>query len=158
MAWMKWHADAVAVAVPAGDDHLERCSPAWRRGHRDRAAVQAVHAVGVDETGQVRRATDAGDQQTGPSAQTRLSRAHLDGLQDAEISASRTPVRIDNALKTVNWQFYDCLPSFPLVCCTGILPVMFLHGLSGRMPVMPRAGCPCYAQACVALESDACQE
>ena len=34
--------------------------------------------------------------------------AHLDGLQDAEISATRTPVRIDNALKTVNGKLYDC--------------------------------------------------
>jgi hypothetical protein len=61
MVWMKWFPpNAEAVAVTAGDDHRElvirELDP---RSHRQRSAMQRVHAVGVDVARQVGRAADA---------------------------------------------------------------------------------------------------
>ncbi len=55
-------ADAVAVAIAAGDDHLEiGVGQLDAGGHRDSASMQGVHAVGVHIAGQVGGAADAGD-------------------------------------------------------------------------------------------------
>ena len=43
-----------------------------------------------------------------------LARAHLDGLQDAEVAATGAPIRIDDSLEILNWKLYNCCHVFPL--------------------------------------------
>ena len=55
-------ADAVAVAVAAGDDDFEfMICHLGAGGHGKSATVQRVHTVGTDVPGEVRRAADAAD-------------------------------------------------------------------------------------------------
>ena len=56
--------DAVAIAVATGDDHRHRLVGELGAGRkRQRSPVQTVHAVRTNEAGQVRRASDARDDQ-----------------------------------------------------------------------------------------------
>ena len=92
-------ADAEAVAVAAGDEdghgvvgHLDA------GGDGERAAVQGVHAVGVDEAGEVGGAADAADGGDLVLGDLQLDEGFLDGGEDAEVAAAGTPVGIDAGL------------------------------------------------------------
>ena len=67
-------------------------------GDGQRAPVQRVHAVGVDEAGQVRRAANAADGHDLMRLEAEFEQRGLQRGQHGEIPAARTPVRMDLAL------------------------------------------------------------
>ena len=96
-------ADAVAVAVAAGDDDLHLVVGQGRSGrYRQRAAVQGVHTVGVDVAGQVRRAADAADRHDLVGLQAELGDCLLQRGEHTEVAAAGTPVRIDLPLQILD--------------------------------------------------------
>ena len=95
--------DAVPVAVAAGGDDLELViGQLGSRGHGQGAAVQGVHAVGVEVAGQVRRAADAADGQDLVGLEPQLGDRLFQGREHAEVAAPRAPVRIDLALEILD--------------------------------------------------------
>jgi hypothetical protein len=101
------HADAVAVAVAAHRHDVQVVvGERGPGGHGQRASVQAVHTVRVDEPGQVRRAADAGDDQHVVGLDLQLDDGFLQRLEDAEIPATRTPVGIDASFEALEREFH----------------------------------------------------
>ena len=93
-------ADAEAVAVAAGDEdghgvvgHLDA------GGYGERAAVQGMHAVGVDEAGEVGRAADAADGGDIVLGDLQFDEGLLDGGEDAVVAAAGAPVGVDLAFE-----------------------------------------------------------
>src|SRR5207247_1145556 len=96
--------DPVAVSSPR--DHVQVVVGQGRSGgHGQGPSVQAVHAVGVDEAGQVRRAADPGDHEDLVGGDAQLEDGFLEGLQDPEVAASRAPVGMDFAVEALQRQF-----------------------------------------------------
>ena len=92
-------ADPVAVAVAAGDDHVQFMIGHLCTGrHRKGASVQRMHAVGVEVTGKVGRAADAADGENFVGFEAHFQACLAQAVEDAEIAASRAPVGIDLAL------------------------------------------------------------
>ena len=101
-------ADSVTIAITTGDDYLEiRIRKLNAAGHGNSAPVQRVDAVSVHIPGQVRGAADAGNNDHVFRRDSGFGGAHLDALQDAEVTTARTPIRIDYALKTLYWKLYN---------------------------------------------------
>ncbi len=93
-------ADAEAVAVAAGDQHGQLVvGQLEARGHRQRAAMQRVHAVGVDEAGEVGGAADAADRGHLVVGDLQLDQRLLHRGEHAEVAATGAPVGIDLALE-----------------------------------------------------------
>ena len=93
-------ANAEAVAVAARDQHGHAVVGQLQAGgHRQRTAMQRVHAVGVDEAGKVRRAADAADRGDLVLGNLQLDQRLLHRSEHAEVAATRAPVGIDLALE-----------------------------------------------------------
>ena len=69
-------------------------------------AVEGVHPVGVEVAGQVGRAADAADGEYLVGQQAQLGAATLQGVQHAEIAATRAPVRVHLAFEVPGGQLY----------------------------------------------------
>src|SRR5205085_7248375 len=96
-------ADPETVAVSTGDDHFQPVVPELRSARdRQRAAVQGVHAVGVDVAGQVGGAADSADGEDLMRLQAQLGDRRLQRVQDAEVSAARAPVGVGLALEVLD--------------------------------------------------------
>ena len=92
-------ADAEAVAVAARDqDGHGVVGELHAAGNGERPAVQRVHAVGVDEAGEVGGAADAADRRDLVLRNLQFDQRLLYGGEDAEVPASRAPVGVDLAL------------------------------------------------------------
>ena len=92
-------ADAKAVAVAARDeDGHGVVGELHAAGYGKRPAVKRVHAVGVDEAGEVGGAADAADRHDFMLGDLEFDKGLLHGGEDSEVPASRTPVGIDFAL------------------------------------------------------------
>ena len=93
-------ADAVAVAVAAGDDNVQvMVAQLCAGGDRQGAAVEGVHPVGVEVARQVGGAPDPADCQNLVGPQPKFSAGPLDAVQDAEVAAAGTPVRVNLTLE-----------------------------------------------------------
>ena len=93
-------ADAEAIAVTAGDEHGElMVGHLDAGGDRQRAAVQGVHAVGLNEAGEVRGAADAADGDDLVIGNLELDEGLLHRGQHAEVAAAGAPVGIDAAFE-----------------------------------------------------------
>ena len=91
-------ANAVAVAIAAGaDDFQFVVRQLDAGGHSQGAAMQGVHAVGVDVARQVRGAADAADDTDLMRLQAEVEQRGLERGEDGEIAAARTPVGMDAA-------------------------------------------------------------
>jgi hypothetical protein len=98
-------ADAIAVAVAAGDDDLELVIGHLRAGgYRQRAAMQCVHAVGADVAGQIGRASDAADHQRFVRPNAQFRERHLQRAQHTEVAAARTPIGLRFAFEILDGQ------------------------------------------------------
>ena len=88
--------NAIAVAVAAGDKYGEVVvGQLGAGGHGQGAAMKSMHPVGIEITRQVGGTPDAADGQYLVRLQTQLRAGALQGVEDAEITASRAPVGID---------------------------------------------------------------
>ena len=95
-------ADAETVAVAAGADDFQLVvAQLDAGGHRQRAAVQRVHAVGVDVARQVGGAADAADDADLMRLQAQLEDRCLERGEDGEIAAAGAPVGVDAASVSV---------------------------------------------------------
>jgi len=65
-------------------------------GHRQGAAVQGVHSVGIHVPGEVGGATDATDSDHIVSRDAQLDQSFLHRREHAKIAASGTPIGIDS--------------------------------------------------------------
>ena len=85
-------ADGQRVAVTGDDPDREVLAGGGDAGRdRRRAAVDRVHAVGVEVVGEPRRAADAGDEHDVLAAQAELGQEALDGLEDGVVAAAGAP-------------------------------------------------------------------
>src|SRR5205823_14549775 len=93
-------ADAVAVAVAArGDDLQAVIAQLNAAGNSHRAPMERVHAVGVDEAGEVRGAADAADDNDFVRLKPQFSQRQLQRREDTEVAATGTPVGVDLPLE-----------------------------------------------------------
>ena len=94
-------ADAEAVAIAAGDQHSQIVvGQLHARGDSQRPAMQRVHAVGIDEAGEVGRAADAADGSHIVVGNLQLDERLLNRGEHAEIAAAGAPVGIDFAFRS----------------------------------------------------------
>jgi len=90
---------AVAVAVPGRRHHFEpMVGQADTGSHRQGAAVNAVNHVALEIVGEFPRLADTRDDGDllGPNLQ--LRQGLLEGLEHAEIAATRAPGRLDSLI------------------------------------------------------------
>jgi hypothetical protein len=88
--------DAVPISVAAHRHHGQLVVGQLGAGrHRERSSMEGMQAVGVDVVGRLAGATDAGDHRDPVGRDLELKECLLDGAQDAEVAASRTPVDMD---------------------------------------------------------------
>ena len=108
-------ADAVAVAIATDTDDFQLVIAQFDAGaHRQRTAMQGVHAVGVDEAGQVRRAADAADDHDLVGIEAELEERGLQRGQHGKIAATGAPVGMDLALVTLFDQLAGRFDGFSL--------------------------------------------
>src|SRR6266704_2266185 len=94
--------DAVAVAIAADADDLEFVVAQLDAGaDSQRAAMERVHAVGIDEAGQVRGATDAANDHDLVRLEAQLKQGGLQCGKQGKIAAARAPSGMDFALVTL---------------------------------------------------------
>ena len=88
-------ADRQRVAVTGDDPHREVLAGRGDAGRdRRRAAVDRVHAVGVEVVGEPRRAADAGDEHDVLAAQAEVGQERLDGLEHGVVAAPGAPAHL----------------------------------------------------------------
>src|SRR2546425_13317168 len=86
-------ADPIPFAAPAGDDHGHAViGKLGSGGKRQRSAVETMHAVRAEEPGQVRRATDARNDEDLMRPTPQLGARMEQPVEDAEVAAPRTPI------------------------------------------------------------------
>src|SRR5262245_35587526 len=94
---------SIAVAVATGDHNIEIVIRKFNPfGDRYCATVQAVNAVGVNESWQVRRAPDARDNDQILRLDPETPGSHFERFQNAEVATTRTPVGINNPFVCLN--------------------------------------------------------
>ena len=137
-------ADAVAVAVAAGDEHGERLVGHLHPGrHRQRPPVQGVHAVGVEVSGKVRRTADAAHAHDLVRGQTQLGHRHLGGPQQGEVAAARTPIGIDLPLEvSCGQRLFPELDSHFGLLCVVFAAASAIRGFPGPARTRRRRRCP----------------
>ena len=110
-------ADAIAVSVAARDDHVQvMIGKLGAACHGDRAAVEAVDAVGVEKARQIRGTANPRNHENVLGRELQLLGRNLERTEHAEIAASGAPVRLDNALVGFQRQFnYGRHKSLPFV-------------------------------------------
>src|SRR3989449_148445 len=98
-------ADTETVAVTASHQYCQivigKLHPSR---HRQRPAVQSVHAIGINETGKVGRTADATDGDHVMVRDLQLHEGFLYRSKHTEIAAARAPIRIDFAFQIGNRQ------------------------------------------------------
>jgi hypothetical protein len=93
-------ANAEAIAIAAGYEYRQFVvRKLYPGGHGQRATVQSVHAVRVDEPGKVGRTPDAADGNHIVVWDLKIDQRLLDGGQHPEIATSGTPVRVHFAFE-----------------------------------------------------------
>src|SRR3989440_5960494 len=91
-------ADAEAVAIAAGADDFQFVVAELDAGSDgEGAAMQGVHAIGVDVARQVRGAADAADDADLMRLEAQLEHRGLERGEHGEIAAARTPIWVDAA-------------------------------------------------------------
>src|SRR5947207_265613 len=91
-------ANSVTVAVAAGANHFQLVVAKFDAGRNgQRAAMERVHAVSVDVTGQIRRTADTADDADLMRLRAEFKHSRLKGGEHGEIAAARTPIRMDAA-------------------------------------------------------------
>ena len=89
-------ADRERVAVARDDPHREIGARGGEPGReRRRAAVDAVHPVGVHVVGEAARAADPGDEHGPLRRDPELGQEPLHGGEDRVVAAARAPARLD---------------------------------------------------------------
>src|SRR5438093_9863956 len=97
--------DPIAVAVStSGDDGHGMVGEPGASGEGQGPAVQRVHPVGAEEARQVRGAADPGDNQYLVRLEPHLGTGLEQRIQDAEVTAARTPIRRDLGLEILHAQ------------------------------------------------------
>ena len=127
-------ADAEAVAVAAGHQHGQIViGELHSSGHRQRAAVQGVHAVGVDVAGKVGGTADTADGDHVVVRYLQLDQGLLDRGEHAKIAAAGTPVGIDFAFQIghrhltgtlLRWSPFSSPPQ-TMISCMGTESLVF---------------------------------
>src|SRR6266576_7125421 len=98
-------ANAVTVSVTARADHFEIVITQFRPGrHRKRAAMQGVHPVGIDESGQVRGTSNSAHDKDLVWLESQLEKRCLQRGENGKIPATRTPIRVNFSLVAVPGQ------------------------------------------------------
>src|SRR5437588_8066646 len=91
-------ANAEPVAIAAGADDFQFVVAELDAGSYGKgAAMQRVHAIGVDVAGQVRGAADAADDADLVRLKTQLEHRGLERREHGEIAAAGTPIGMDAA-------------------------------------------------------------
>src|SRR5438876_12296422 len=95
-------ANSVTVAVAAGANHFQVMVAKPDAGrNRERAAMERVHSVGVDVTGQIRGTADATDDADVMRLQLQFEQRRLKRGEHGEIAAAGTPIRMNAAAVSV---------------------------------------------------------
>ena len=88
-------ADRERVAVTGDDPHRQVLAGRGDAGRdRRRAAVDRVHAVGVEVVGEARGAADAGDEDDVLAAQAEVGQERLHGLEHGVVAAPGAPAHL----------------------------------------------------------------
>src|SRR5687768_5937769 len=96
-----------AVAVAAGHNHIQVVICEFdTRCHGQRPAVKRVHAVSFDVAWKVGRASDSTDRYDFVGLNLQFYEGLLERSQNSEISATRTPVRVDLSFIIRYCQFF----------------------------------------------------
>src|SRR4030095_12893773 len=91
-------ANSVTVAVAANANHFQFVVAKFDAGrNRECAAMERVHSVSVDVTGQIRCTADAADDADLMRLQLQLEQGGLQRGEHGEIAAAGTPIRMDPA-------------------------------------------------------------
>lgn len=91
--------DALPVAISACNHHIERVVGEFGAArHRHGAPMQAVNAISVEESRQVRRAPNARDEEHILGGKIQLLGRNLQGAKHTEVAAPRTPVGLNRTL------------------------------------------------------------
>ena len=93
-------ADAIAIPVASRADHGQAVIGHLDAGsNRQKAAVEGMHAVGVEIAGKVRRAADAAYDAHVMGLNPHLRRHFLKAGENTKVPTTWTPVRVNFALK-----------------------------------------------------------
>src|SRR5215467_13393337 len=93
-------ADTKAISVATGHDDCKVVISQFHAcGYGKRTAMQGMHAIGIDESGEIRRAADAADSDHVVIWDLQLDERLLNRSEDSEVPTSRTPVGIHLSLQ-----------------------------------------------------------
>jgi hypothetical protein len=93
-------ANSITVAVTArGNDRQLVICHLYTRGYCQGPSVKSVHAVRVEEPGEIGGATDPADGHDLVRPSPQLGADLLQAVQDSEVAAARTPVRVNFSFK-----------------------------------------------------------
>src|SRR5262249_40546140 len=96
-------ANAIAVAVSAGDDDLQvMVGELYAACDSNSAPMQAVDSVRMKESRQVRRAADARDYHQVFGRDAELACGDLESSKNTKVATARTPIRFNNGFVGFN--------------------------------------------------------